>query len=526
MARRSFDVIDVVEILQHWHAGRPKSVIASSLGVDAKTVRKYVRLAEAAGMSPGEGPPVSREEWAGLVAGWWPELVEAKARSLTFPVIEAHREQIAEMLKTNKPSTVFQRLRDEHGLQVSVTSFRRYLWSEFPDAADESKVTVLRPEVPAGEEGQIDYGFLGSWLDPATQRVRRVWAFVLVLACSRHMFVRPVLRMDQSAWVAAHVAAFAFFGGAPRRLVPDNLKTGVDKPDLYDPKLNRAYAELAAHYGVLIDPARASKPQDKPRVERPMSYIRDSFWRGREWGSEAGMQAAALDWCLQVAGTRAHRSLDGAAPLAVFKTVERDALVGLPPQPFELAVWSRPKVAPDCHVKVGKALYSVPWTHIGKRVDARATARTVEVFVDAALVKTHVRIERGRQTDYADYPPEKVAFFMRTPTWCRQRAAEVGPAAGTLVAGLLDGGALHHLRAAQGVIGLADKHEPWRVEAACARALAFGDPSYRTVRGILAAGAETTPPEQETVPTAPAHLHGPATLFDGLHNDDQRGVAR
>ena len=517
-------MIDVVEILQHWHAGRPKSVIASSLGVDAKTVRKYVGPAEAAGMSVG-GAALSRDEWAALVTGWWPELVDAKARSLTFGVIDAHRQRIAEMLKTNKPSTVFQRLRDEHGLKVSVTSFRRYLWSEFPDAADESKVTVLRPEVPAGEEGQIDYGFLGSWLDPITGRVRRVWAFVMVLACSRHMFVRPVLRMDQTAWVAAHVAAFAFFGGAPRRLVPDNLKTGVDKPDLYDPKLNRAYAELAAHYGVLIDPARASKPKDKPRVERPMSYIRDSFWRGREWGSEAGMQAAALDWCVDVAGRRSHRSLESAAPLAIFDTVERDALVPLAPQPFELAAWSTPKVGPDCHVKVGRALYSVPWTHIGKRVDARATERTVEVFVDATLVKTHVRVERGRQTDYGDYPPAKVAFFMRTPVWCRHRAAEVGAHTSELVTGLLAGGALHHLRSAQGVLGLADKHGAGRLEAACARALAFGDPSYRTVRGILAAGAETTPPEPaETVPSAPAHLHGPATLFDGL--DERQGVAR
>ena len=80
------------------------------------------------------------------------------------------------------------------------------------------------------------------------------------------MFVRPVLNLDQHAWTEAHVAAFEFFGGVPARLVPDNLKTGVDKPDLYDPKINRSYAELAAHYGCLIDPARAIKPRDKPRA--------------------------------------------------------------------------------------------------------------------------------------------------------------------------------------------------------------------------------------------------------------------
>jgi transposase len=134
----------------------------------------------------------------------------------------------------------------------------------------------------------------------------------MVLATSRFMFVRPVLTMDQRAWTECHVEAFAFFGGVPRRLVPDNLRTGVDRPDLYDPKINRSYAELAAHYGTLVDPARRGKPKDKPRVERPMPYVRDSFWRGREWASLQQMQAAAITWCREVAGRRSCRPLAGA----------------------------------------------------------------------------------------------------------------------------------------------------------------------------------------------------------------------
>jgi hypothetical protein len=79
----------------------------------------------------------------------------------------------------------------------------------------------------------------------------------MVLACSRHLFLRPVLTMDQAAWTQSHVEAFAFLDGVPARLVPDNLRTGVERADMYDPRINRSYAELAAHYGVLIDPARA-----------------------------------------------------------------------------------------------------------------------------------------------------------------------------------------------------------------------------------------------------------------------------
>ena len=105
----------------------------------------------------------------------------------------------------------------------------------------------------------------------------------MVLPYSRYLFVRPVVSMTQRAWTEAHVAAFEFFGGAPRKLTPDNLKAGVCKPDLYDPKINRAYAELARHYGCLVDPARAYHPRDKAVIEAHQRYIRSSFFAGRSW---------------------------------------------------------------------------------------------------------------------------------------------------------------------------------------------------------------------------------------------------
>ena len=154
-----------------------------------------------------------------------------------------------------------------------------------------------RGAVEPGSEAQIDYGRLGMWCDPASGRRVAVWVFAMILSCSRALFVQPVLRMDQTSWNASHVAAFEFFGGVPARLVCDNLKTGVTRPDLYDPQINLAYGELAAFYGALIDPARARKPKDKPRIERPMPYIRDSFFAGRDFASLPQMQAEALRWC-------------------------------------------------------------------------------------------------------------------------------------------------------------------------------------------------------------------------------------
>jgi transposase len=514
MARRTFDVIDVTEILVHWHAGRSLNEMSQSLGADRKTIRKYIAPAVAAGIAPG-GPAKGEQEWQELVRDWFPELADTRLRQVTWPAIAVHHDYIVEQLRARvRMSTIHQRLRDERGLAASVASFRRYVNANVPEEARRQEVTVWNPRpAEAGEQAQIDYGMLGRWTDPATGRLRTVWAFVMVLAYSRHLFVRPVLRMDQRAWTECHMEAFAFFGGVPARLVPDNLKTGVDKPDLYDPKLNRSYAELAAHYGCLVDPARALKPRDKARVERPMPYVRDSFWRGREFASLERMQAEAVRWSLEVAGRRACRPLEGAAPAAVFDAVEKDALRPLPAGPFVLATWATAKIGPDIHAQVDRVLYSVPWRHIGKTADVRVTDTMVQFFIGGQLVKSHPRKARGKQTDSGDYPPEKIAFHMRTPQWCRKQAAAVGPSCESLIGELLAEGALYRLRAAQGVIGLADKHDSGRLEAACAKAIAAGDPSYRTVRGILAAGAERDqPPAAAGDGGAAAFLRGPASF--------------
>jgi hypothetical protein len=371
-----------------------------------------------------------------------------------------------------------------------VASVRRYVRAHFPEGPRPQEVRMARPPCAPGAEAQVDYGYLGLWPDPATGRRRRMRAFSMVLPYSRHLFVRPAVSMTQRAWTEAHVAAFEFFGGVPAKLTPDNLKAGVCKPDRYDPKINRGYAGLASYYGCLVDPARACHPRDKATIEAHQRYIRSSFFAGRSWGSLAAMTAGAEAWCTQVAGQRRPRALEGRTVAEVFAAEEAAALLPLPELPFEPATWSRPKVAPDAHVIVGRTLYSVPWRLIGKRLDARATAAAVEFYLDGELVKTHRFAPRGRRTDWAGLPGHKAGFFMRTPVWCAARAGMAGPACATLAGELLAVNALFRLRQAQGVLRLGQRHGDGRLEAACARAIEAGDPSCRTVKGILAAGTE------------------------------------
>ncbi|MGB9305095.1 MAG: IS21 family transposase, partial [Mycobacterium sp.] len=248
----------------------------------------------------------------------------------------------------------------------------------------------------------------------------------------------------------------------------------------------------------------------KPRIERPMPYIRDSFFAGREFTSLAQMQAEALRWATDVYGVHKHRGLDGQTPASMFTAVERDALIPLPPRPFESVTYSLGRVAPDCHVKSGKALYSVPWRLIGQQVTARTAGDVVQIFHHDAVVATHVLHLTGRSTNFEHYPPHKIAHTLRSVTWCRTQAEQIGPGAVAIVAELSTVNAIHRLRAIQGIIRLRDTYGQTRLDAACARALAIGDPGYRTVKGILVAGTEhgDDPPHQH-VPTPPAMLRGP-----------------
>jgi hypothetical protein len=152
MARRTFDVVDVIEILQHWYVGRSLSDMSASLYVDRKTLRKYIAPAAEAGIVPG-GRAKSREEWTDLVRGWFPELADTRLRQVTWPAIGEYHEFIASQLEAGvRVPTIWQRLRNEHGLAVSVASLRRYVSANVPVGSGCTQVRV-RDQAPDSGQG-------------------------------------------------------------------------------------------------------------------------------------------------------------------------------------------------------------------------------------------------------------------------------------------------------------------------------------------------------------------------------------
>jgi len=513
MARRRIGMADVKEILVAWDAGERVSVIARRLGYTRLTVRKYARAAEHVGLRRGGGRR-AEAEWDRLAAAALARVAGPSKPTPAADEIAQHRAYLEQWVGQVQLSVLHQRLRDERGLRASWRSFHRYVWSQWPARLQpQPRVTIRLDDPPPGEEAQVDFFYIGLWDDPEAGRRRKLYCFQMTLSHSRHTFLYPVTGEGSAAWLDAHVAALAFFGGAPARVMPDNLTAGVTEADLYDPRLNRAYGELARYYGFLVDPARVRHPQDKPRIERGNGYAQASCFAGRELGRLEEIRRAARRWCLEVAGRRVHGTT-GEAPLAAFAQREQAALQPLPAVPWELAVWTTGLVHADCHLRAGRAGYSAPYTYVGRRLDVRRGERTVAIYDGSTLLTTHARQPAGgRATRVEHYPPAGQAHLAQGPAVCRERAAAIGPATGALVAGRLTPYTLGRLREVRALLRLAETYPADRVEQACRLALEDGDGRYRTVRGILEREldrlAAVAPPPAGAVP---AYLRGPAAF--------------
>ena len=337
--------------------------------------------------------------------------------------------------------------------------------------------------------------------DPVSKKQRKAWAFIMVLSYSRHRFVRFVFTMDIASWVDCHIRAFRFFGRVPSVIVLDNLKRGVIKPDIYDPTLNFAYADLERHFGFVADPARVRSPKLKGKVERMVPVVRQHLLAGRLFKDIQEANKRALSWGRHEIGQQIHGTTKR-RPYAVFLKEERAAFQPLPDRPFEIPLWKKCRVHLDHHIVFDKAYYSLPTRYIGKEVWVKGTRKLVEIYDEQERIKTHVRAKTPgqRTTDIHDYPPDKLAYLIATPESCKKKASEYGPFTEELISKVLSVHAMRNMRKAQGILRLGEKHGRKELDQACERALLFGNYRYKSIKTILEKGLFESP---EEIPTAP-----------------------
>lgn len=502
-------MLDIREILRRLQRGQGERAVARDLGLSRKTVAKYRAWAEAEGLLGGPLPDPAQVQAA--LERTRPATPPPRAAFLAAP----HRERILALRQQGvECRAIRERLREECGFAGSYSAVWRFVRSLEP----KTPAACLRIETAPGEEAQVDFGTAGQLVDPRDGVGKKAWAFVMTLSWSRHQYVEFVFDQEVATWLRCHRHAFEYFGGVPRRVVSDNLKAAVVRAAFYDPVVQRAYRECAEHYGFLIAPCRPATPQHKGKVEQGgVHYLKRNFLAGRLLRDQAEANRKVLDWCRETAGTRIHGTTKE-PPLARFTTLEQAALQPLPAAPYALAIWKRVKLHPDCHVVFAGAFYSAPHRLIGQTLWLRAADTTVTLFHAHAAVASHPRALRpGTRHTHPDHlPPAKVVALMATPAWCLRRAREIGPATTELISRLLGERPLDRLRTALGVLRLAHKYGPQRLDAACARAVAFDQTGYAVVKRILQQGLDAVPVAPvAAAPEPPAQFVRPWTDFFG-----------
>ncbi len=482
MPRERLSMRKIREVLRlKWASGLSNRAISRSCNIAHSTVRHYLRRAKAAG--------------------------------LTWPLPEGLDEDQLDLMLFPTPAPPSGRTIPEPDWKSVHTELRRkgvtqrLLWLEYREAHPDGYgyshfcdlyrlwAKRLRPPMrlthKAGEKMFVDYpGQTVPVVDLPTGEIRQASIFVAVLGASSYTYAEAQWAQDLPNWIRGHMRALAFFGGVPEIIVPDNTTTGVKHPSYYEPDLNPTYQDMAEHFNAVVIPARVRKPRDKAKVEVGIQVV--ERWilarlRNRTFFGLVELNRAIHE-LLEDVNNRVMRHL-GKSRRELFEALDRPALKPLPAEAYEFAIWKKAKVNIDYHVEFDRHFYSVPYRLIGQEVFLRASENTLEIFHKHQRVASHPRSRvPGRYSTLADHMPPAHRFYGEwSPERLLRWAQQIGPQTRQLIEAIL-GSRLHPqqaYRSCLGILGLAKRYSPERLEAACARALPAGIRSYRGAKNIL-----------------------------------------
>ena len=489
MATERLSMRKIREILrQRWVVGRTQRAVAQSMGLSVGAVCETLRRAQEAGLTWAAVAELTDD---GLERQLYRRPPGAGSLRPQPDCVYLHTER-------RKPGVTLELLHLEY-LERQPDGYRYTQFCEVYRQWLQRRRLTMRQVHRGGEKGFVDYAGHKPWLvDPATGTRHAVELFVLALGASSYTYAEATATQRLPDWIASHTRAFAFYGGVPAAIVPDQLKSGVTTPCRYEPGVQRTYEELAQHYGTTILPARPAAPRDKAKIEVGVQVA--ERWILARLRHETFFSLAALNEriaeLLADLNARPMRHY-GASRRELFERLDQPALRPLPPEPFVYAEWKTVRVNIDYHVEVEHHYYSVPYPLVHEQGEARMTATTVEVFHRGQRVAAHVRsvVRGGHTTCPAHMPKAHQQHLEWTPSRLINWAGTIGPQTAALVAGIL--AARPHpeqgYRSCLGILRLAKRYGAGRLEAACTRAVAVGARSYRHVDAMLKKGLDQLP---------------------------------
>ena len=475
----------------HYDAGLGVRAVSRSLKASPSTVREYLVRAKLQGLS---WPLPESLDDAALLQRLYPS-PRTNSRRLPPPQwSKVHRELRRKGVTLALLWEEYKAVHPE-GMQYSWFCSRYREWAAKVDV-------VMRQEHRAGERMFVDYaGHTVAVVNRDTGELREAQIFVAVLGASNYTYAEATWTQTLPDWIASHVRAFEFMGGSTELLIPDNLRSAVSRANRYEPDTNPTYHDLACHYAVAVLPARVKKPRDKAKAEVAVQVVERwvlAALRNRTFFSLAELNAAIAKLLVRL-NHRPFRKLPGSRR-ELFEQLDRPALRPLPAERYVFAQWKKARVNIDYHVEVEHHYYSVPHALVGRQLDVRLTATTVECIYRGQRVASHMRSAlRGRHTTADEHMPEK---HRKMGQWSPERfirwATTIGPDTAILIDNVLR--SRRHpqqaFRSCLGILRLASSYGEERLEAAAGRALALGSNSYRSVESILKHRLDERPSEQ------------------------------
>lgn len=502
MAARRMDMHRLQEVVRLHRLGRSTRRIARLLQMGRNTIQGYLDALGEGGLL--DGPADALPELEVLAACVLEHLPPGSAPQQSSS-IERWAEAIQRLCERGVgPTAIHDHLRvNEPDYAGSLSAVKRY-YRRLAKQSGPKPTDVAIPVLTApGEVAQVDFGYAGKRYDPERGVLRKTWLFVMTLGFSRRSFCELVFDQKVETWIRLHIAAFEYFGGVPKVIVPDNLKAAVVRAAFGvddQAAIQRTYRELARHYGFQIDPTPPRSPEKKGKVERDVRYVKGNFlatWTSVDMPTD---RVALRRWMVEVADQRIHGTTCR-RPRELFEEQERAALLLLPNCRYEIVVWKPARLHSDSHVQVDGAFYSAPWTLLHQVLWVRCTGHSVSIYHEERLFWTHGRVPRGQRSTVPTHLPEhRRDLRHRSRDFWVERARRLGADVERLVEVIFgEDDVLLHLRRVQAVVTHLETFPPARAQAAALRALHYGCTEYRGIKSILSQGLDMLPlPEKST----------------------------
>ena len=478
----------IKQILQlHYESGMARRAICVSVGTSYGSIANYINRAEKAGVNWDSAKDMDERDLARLL---FPSQTHSEKTQYSKPDFPRVHQELKQKCITML--LLWEEYRQAHpndGYSYSQFCRRYKTWRN-------KQTLSMRQTHKAGEKLFVDYcGPTIPVVNPDTGECVNAQIFVAVLGASNYTFACASKSQKQADWIDAHVKTFAFLGGVPELVIPDNLKSAVIKTHRYDPQINPAYLQMASYYQTAIIPARPYKPKDKSKAEVGVQIV--ERWilarlRHQTFFTLTALNLAISELLVDL-NNRDFKKLPGTRQ-SQFEMIDKPALKPLPKSPYQYVEIKAARVHIDYHIEYDKHYYSVPHHLVKEQVEVQASSTLISVYAYGHRVSSHPRsYAHGTHSTLTEHMPQSHRAMSE---WSPERflnwADDIGEATKKVVTTLLykKRHPEQNYRSVLALLSLTKKYDRLRLENACARALDINSPTRTSVESILKNGLD------------------------------------